>query len=62
LTTQDRDEIWDLVMASGTHGRVGLEVGRNTGVVREVIASTGGGGPRTGAALRIDSQLLNAGP
>ncbi len=45
LTTQDRDEIWDLVMASGTHGRVGLEVGRNTGVVWEVIASTGGGGP-----------------
>ncbi len=42
LTAQDRDEIWDLVMAGGTHGRVGLQVGRSTGVVREVIASTGG--------------------
>ena len=42
LTAQDRDEIWDLVMAGGTHGRVGLQVGRHTAVVREVIASTGG--------------------
>lgn len=42
LTAQDRDEIWDLVMAGGTHGRVGLQVGRNAGVVRDVIASTGG--------------------
>ena len=42
LTAQDRDEIWDLVMAGGTHGRVGLQVGRHTSVVREVIASTGG--------------------
>ena len=42
LTAHDRDEIWDLVMAGGTHGRVGLQVGRHTGVVREVIASTGG--------------------
>jgi IS30 family transposase len=42
LTAQDRDEIWDLVMAGGTHGRVGLQVGRSTGVVHGVIASTGG--------------------
>ena len=42
MTAQDRDEIWDLVMAGGTHGRVGLQVGRNSGVVRDVIACTGG--------------------
>ena len=42
LTAQDKDEIWDLVMAGGTHGRVGLQVGRHTGVVRDLIASTGG--------------------
>jgi IS30 family transposase len=42
LTAQDRNEIWDLVMAGGTHGRVGLQVGRSTGVVHGVIASTGG--------------------
>ncbi len=47
MTAQDRDEIWDLVMAGGTHGRVGLQVGRNTSVVREVIASTGGVRPPT---------------
>ena len=47
LTAQDRDEIWDLVMAGGTHGRGGLQVGRHTGVVREVIASTGGVRPPT---------------
>ena len=55
LTAQDRDEIWDLVMAGGTHGRVGLRVGRNTSVVREVIASTGGVRPprRRRAADRL---------
>jgi hypothetical protein len=37
---QERD--LDLVMAGGTHGRVGLQVGRSTGVVHGVIASTGG--------------------
>jgi IS30 family transposase len=42
LTAQDRDEIWDLVMAGGTHGRVGLQVGRHTSVVQGVIAATGG--------------------
>ena len=42
LTAQDKDEIWVLVMAGGTHGRVGQQVGRHTSVVREVIASTGG--------------------
>jgi IS30 family transposase len=47
LTAQDRDEIWDLVMAGGTHGRVGLRVGRHTSIVREVIASTGGVRPPT---------------
>lgn len=47
LTAQDRDEIWDLVMAGGTHGRVGLQVGRSTSVVRDVIASTGGIRPPT---------------
>src|SRR5687767_8896261 len=29
-------------MAGGTHGRVGLQVGRHAGVVRDLIASTGG--------------------
>jgi len=47
LTMQDRDEIWDLVMAGGTHGRVGLQVGRHTSVVRDVIARTGGVRPPT---------------
>ena len=42
VTVQDRDEIWDLVMAGGTHGRVAQRLGRNTSVVRDVIASTGG--------------------
>jgi len=42
LTAQDRDEIWDLVMAGGTHGRVGQQVGRHTSVVQNVIAATGG--------------------
>ena len=42
LTVQDRDEIWDLVMAGGTHGRVGKKLGRPTSVVRSVIVSTGG--------------------
>lgn len=42
LTAQDRDVIWDLVMAGGTHGRVGLKVGRHTSVVQGVIAATGG--------------------
>jgi IS30 family transposase len=42
LTAQDRDEIWDLVMAGGTHGRVGQQVGRHTSVVQTVIAATGG--------------------
>ena len=42
LTAQDRDEIWDLVMAGGTHGRVGLQVGRHTSVVQGVITATGG--------------------
>jgi len=47
LTMQDRDEIWDLVMAGGTHGRVGLQVGRHTSVVRDVITRTGGVRPPT---------------
>lgn len=42
LTEQDRDEIWDLVMAGGTHGRVGKKVGRPASVVRSVIVATGG--------------------
>lgn len=46
LTEQDKVEIWDLVMAGGTHGRVGKQVGRHTAVVQHLIASTGGVRPR----------------
>ncbi|MCA1713451.1 MAG: helix-turn-helix domain-containing protein [Actinobacteria bacterium] len=55
MTAQDKEQIWDLVMAGGTNGRVGQQVGRATGVVREVIASTGGVRPpvRRRAANRL---------
>lgn len=58
LTAQDRDEIWDLVMAGGTHGRVGLQVGRHTSVVQGVITATGGVRPavRCRAANRLTVQ------
>jgi IS30 family transposase len=46
LTEQDKVEIWDLVMAGGTHGRVGKQVGRHTAVVQHLIAATGGVRPR----------------
>jgi IS30 family transposase len=55
LTGQDRDEIWDLVMAGGTHGRVGKKVGRPTSVVRSVIVATGGVRP---VARRRDTRQL----
>jgi nitrite reductase (NO-forming) len=42
LTEQDKVETWDLVMAGGTHGRVGRQVGRHTSVVANLIGSTGG--------------------
>jgi len=42
LTEQDKSEIWDLVMAGGTQGRVGKQVGRHQTVVQTLIASTGG--------------------
>ena len=41
LTAQDRDEIWDLVMAGGTHGCVSLQVGRHTSVVQAVAVWIG---------------------
>ena len=58
LTAPDRDEIWDLVMAGGTHGRVGLQVGRNTIVVQGVITATGGVRP----AVRPGSRPLDSVP
>lgn len=56
LTEQDRDEIWDLVMAGGTHGRVGKQVGRATTVVRSVIVATVGVRP---AVRRRDACQLS---
>jgi len=49
LTTQDRDEIWDLVMASGTHGRVGLEVAGTPASCGRSSPRPVACGPRTGA-------------
>ena len=46
LTEADKREIWDLVMAGGTHGRVGLLVGRPRAVVQQLVSSTGGVRPR----------------
>src|SRR5690349_24282228 len=42
MTQQEQDEIWDLVMAGGTFGRVGRQLGRNFGVVANLVARTGG--------------------
>jgi IS30 family transposase len=55
LTEQDKVEIWDLVMAGGTHSRVGRQVGRHTSVVHELVVATGGVRPRarTRAADRL---------
>jgi len=55
LTEQEKSEIWDLVMAGGTHGRVGKQIGRPTTVVQHLIASSGGVRPpkRTRAADRL---------
>ena len=66
LTEQDRDEIWGLVMAGGTHGRVALAVGRHASVVHGVICATGGVRPvkRHRAAGRlslIDREDIAAG-
>jgi IS30 family transposase len=47
LTEQDKVEIWDLVMAGGTHGRVAKQVGRHTSVVQTLITATGGVRPVT---------------
>ena len=46
LSEQDRTEIWDLVMAGGTHAGVGRQVGRNTTVVYQLVSATGGVRPR----------------
>jgi IS30 family transposase len=42
LTEQDKAEIWDLVMAGGTHGRVAKQVGRHFAMVSKLISATGG--------------------
>jgi IS30 family transposase len=58
MTQQEQDEIWDLVMAGGTFGRVGRQLGRNCGVVANLVARTGGVRPpkRTRAAGRLTLQ------
>jgi len=55
LTEQDKAEIWDLVMAGGTHGRVSRQVGRHWSVVAGLIGATGGVRPpvRSRAANRL---------
>jgi IS30 family transposase len=55
LTEQDKVEIWDLVMAGGSHGRVSRQVGRHRSVVHELVVSTGGVRPpaRRRAADRL---------
>jgi IS30 family transposase len=42
MTEQDKVEIWDLVMAGGTHGRVAKQVGRHRSVVQQLVAGAGG--------------------
>ena len=55
LTQGQIDEIWDLVMAGGTFGRVGRQLGRHFGVVANLVARTGGVRPprRCRAAGRL---------
>ena len=58
MTQQEQDEIWDLVMAGGTFGRVGRQLGRNFGVVAALVARTGGVRPskRSRAVSRLSFQ------
>jgi IS30 family transposase len=58
MTQQEQDEIWDLVMAGGTFGRVGRQLGRNFGVVAALVARTGGVRPpkRSRAVSRLNLQ------
>ena len=42
MTQEEMDRIWDLVMAGGTFGRVGKQVGRHFGVVADLVGRTGG--------------------
>jgi IS30 family transposase len=42
ITQQEQNEIWDLVMAGGTFGRIGRQLGRNFQVVAALVARTGG--------------------
>jgi IS30 family transposase len=58
VTQQEQDEIWDLVMAGGTFGRVGRQLGRNFQVVAALVARTGGVRPpkRSRAVGRLSLQ------
>jgi IS30 family transposase len=58
MTQQEIDQIWDLVMAGGTFGRVGRQVGRRSGVVAGLVGRTGGVRPpkRTRAVGRLSLQ------
>jgi IS30 family transposase len=58
MTQQEQDEIWDLVMAGGTFGRVGRQLGRNFAVVAALVARTGGVRPpkRSRAVGRLSLQ------
>jgi IS30 family transposase len=55
LTEQDQDEIWQRWSEGWTLGRIGRSIGRNQGVVQQVVARTGGVRPpsRTRAADRL---------
>jgi IS30 family transposase len=58
MTQQEQDEIWDLVMAGGTFGRIGRQLGRNFGVVAALVARTGGVRPpkRSRSVSRLSLQ------
>ena len=58
LTEQDKVEIWDLVMAGGTHGRVGKQVGRHRAMVQQLVASTGGVRPPARRRARIRLSMV----
>ena len=58
ITQEEHDQIWDLVMAGGTFGRVGRQLGRHFAVVAAVVARTGGVRPpkRSRATDRLSLQ------
>jgi IS30 family transposase len=58
MTRQEIDQIWDLVMAGGTFGRISRQLGRHQSVVSGLVGRTGGVRPpkRTRALGRLSLQ------